>query len=381
LPMRDKKPRLYLSPPHMSGHEETFVAEAFRSNWIAPLGPMVDAFEREFCDYIGVGHATALMSGTAGLHLALLVLGVTSGDEVLCATLTFSASANAIVYAGGVPAFIDCDKSTWTIDPDLLEAELSACVQRGRKPKAVMAVDLYGQCADYGRIEDICRRYEVPVIEDAAEALGAAYGGKKAGRFGRLAVFSFNGNKIITTSGGGMLVSSDGELIRRARFLATQARDPAPHYEHTTIGYNYRMSNILAAVGRGQLKVIEERVAARRRNFELYRKALGGLPGVGFMPEAAYGRSNRWLTCITVDPEEFGASREDIRSALEEENIEARPVWKPMHLQPVFASCRKRGGDTAADIFAKGLCLPSGSNLREEDIDRISARVRGCAHS
>jgi len=374
----DKNPRIYLSPPHMSGHEETFVAEAFRSNWIAPLGPMVDAFEREMCDYIGVGHATALLSGTAALHLALLLLGVQSGDEVLCATLTFSASANAIVYTGAVPAFIDCDRKTWTIDPDLLEAELSACVKRGRKPKAVMAVDLYGQCADYGRIEDICRRYEVPVIEDAAEALGATCSGKKAGRFGRLAVFSFNGNKIITTSGGGMLVSSDGEMIRKARFLAAQARDPAPHYEHTTIGYNYRMSNILAAVGRGQLKVIEERVAARRRNFELYRKTLGGLPGVGFMPEAAYGRSNRWLTCITVEPEEFGASREDIRSALEEENIEARPVWKPMHLQPVFASCRKRGGDTAAEIFAKGLCLPSGSNLREEDINRVSAIVRGC---
>ena len=374
------EPRLYLSPPHMSGREEEYVAEAFRSNWIAPLGPMVDAFEREVCDYIGGGYATALMSGTAALHLALLLLGVKPGDEVLCATLTFSASANAIMYTGAVPAFIDCERKTWTIDPDLLEVELSACAKRGRKPRAVMAVDLYGQCADYRRIEDICRRYEVPMIEDAAEALGATCSGKKAGCFGQMAVFSFNGNKIITTSGGGMLVSSDGELIRKARFLASQARDPAPHYEHTTIGYNYRMSNILAAVGRGQLKVLNERVAARRQNFELYRKALGGLPGVGFMPEAAYGRSNRWLTCITVEPEEFGASREDIRLALEEENIEARPVWKPMHLQPVFAMCRKRGGDTAAEIFANGLCLPSGSNLREEDINRVSAIVRGCQY-
>jgi dTDP-4-amino-4,6-dideoxygalactose transaminase len=376
--LRMVKPRIYLSPPHMSGYEEQFVAEAFRSNWIAPLGPMVDAFEREMCEYVGVEHATALSSGTAALHLALLLLGVKTGDKVLCASLTFSASANAIMYTGALPVFIDCDRETWTIDPDLLEEELAACAKKGRRPGAVMAVDLYGQCADYGRIEDICRGYEVPLIEDAAEALGATYNGKKAGCFGRMAVFSFNGNKIITTSGGGMLVSSEGELIRKAGFLANQARDPAPHYEHSTIGYNYRMSNILAAVGRGQLKVIEERVAARRRNFELYRKALEGAPGVSFMPEAAYGRSNRWLTCITVEPGEFGASRENIRLALEAENIEARPVWKPMHLQPVFASCRKRGGDTAAEIFAKGLCLPSGSNLREEDINRVSAIVRGC---
>ena len=370
--------RVYLSPPHMSGRELELIQEAFASNWIAPLGPMVDAFEREMCEYVGVEHATALVSGTAALHLALLILGIRVGDEVLCASLTFSASANAIVYTGAVPVFIDCDRETWNVDPDLLEEELAACAKRGLRPEAVMAIDLYGQCADYGRIEDICRRYEVPLIEDAAEALGATYNGKKAGCFGRMAVFSFNGNKIITTSGGGMLVSSDGEMIRKARFLATQARDPAPHYEHSTIGYNYRMSNILAAVGRGQLKVIEERIAARRRNFELYRKALEDVPGVSFMPEATYGRSNRWLTCITVEPKEFGASREDIRLALEAENIEARPVWKPMHLQPVFASCRKRGGDTAAEIFTKGLCLPSGSNLREEDINRVSAIVRGC---
>jgi len=367
-----------LSPPHLSGRELELIQEAFASNWIAPLGPMVDAFEREMCEYVGVEHATALVSGTAALHLALLILGIRVGDEVLCASLTFSASANAIVYTGAVPVFIDCDRETWNVDPDLLEEELAACAKRGLRPEAVMAIDLYGQCADYGRIEDICRRYEVPLIEDAAEALGATYNGKKAGCFGRMAVFSFNGNKIITTSGGGMLVSSDGEMIRKARFLATQARDPAPHYEHSTIGYNYRMSNILAAVGRGQLKVIEERIAARRRNFELYRKALEDVPGVSFMPEATYGRSNRWLTCITVEPKEFGASREDIRLALEAENIEARPVWKPMHLQPVFASCRKRGGDTAAEIFTKGLCLPSGSNLREEDINRVSAIVRGC---
>jgi pyridoxal phosphate-dependent aminotransferase EpsN len=360
----------------MSGHEEEFVTEAFRSNWIAPLGPMVDAFERELCDYVGVQYATALTSGTAALHLALMLLCAKPGDEVLCATLTFSASANAIVYTGASPVFIDCDRETWNVSPDLLEEELAACASRGKRPAAIMAVDLYGQCADYGRIEDICRRYEVPLIEDAAEALGATCNGKKAGCFGRMAVFSFNGNKIITTSGGGMLVSTDGELIRKARFLATQARDPAPHYEHSTIGYNYRMSNILAAVGRGQLKVIEERIAARQQNFEFYRKALEGLPGIAFMPEAPNGRSNRWLTCITVDPDEFGATREDIRLALEAENIEARPVWKPMHLQPVFASCRRRGGDTAAELFDKGLCLPSGSSLRDEDLRRIVNIVR-----
>jgi len=369
-------PRIYLSPPHMSGHEEAFVAEAFRSNWIAPLGPMVDAFEQEMCAYVGVPHATALMSGTAALHLALLLLGVKPGDEVLCSTLTFSASANAIVYAGARPVFIDCDRETWNLSPDFLEEELSACAVRGKRPAAVMAVDLYGQCADYGRIEDSCRRYDVPFIEDAAEALGATYGGKKAGCFGRMAIFSFNGNKIITTSGGGMLVSDDGELIRKARFLATQARDPAPHYEHSTVGYNYRMSNLLAAVGRGQLKVIEERIAARRRNCELYQAALGDLPGISFMPEAPYGRSNRWLTCITVNPDEFGATREDIRLALEAENIEARPVWKPMHLQSVFASCRRRGGETAAELFDRGLCLPSGSSLREKDLRRTVDIVR-----
>lgn len=367
----DKVARIYLSPPHMSGYEEEFVAEAFRSNWIAPLGPMVDAFEGEFCKYIGVQHATALSSGTAALHLAMLALAINAGDEVLCATLTFSASANAITYVGAQPVFIDCDRTTWNIDPDLLDEELAACAERGRRPRAVMAVDLYGQCADYGRIEDICRRYEMPLVEDSAEALGATCNGKKAGCFGRMAVFSFNGNKIITTSGGGMLVSSDGELVRKARFLATQARDPAPHYEHSTIGYNYRMSNLLAAIGRGQLKVIDEHVTARRRNCELYREALGDLPGIGFMPEASYGRSNKWLTCILVDPTEFGATREDIRLALEAENIESRPVWKPMHMQPVFKAHRKRGGEVAEDIFSRGLCLPSGSNLSTDDLNRI----------
>jgi len=368
--------RIYLSPPHMSKYEEQFVAEAFRSNWIAPLGPMVDAFEREMCEYVGVPHATALMSGTAALHLALLLVGVKPGDEVLCATLTFSASANAIVYAGAAPVFIDCDRETWNISPDLLEEELAECAAQGKRPAAVMAVDLYGQCADYGRIEEICRRFEVPLIEDSAEALGASCNGKKAGSFGRAAVFSFNGNKIITTSGGGMLVSDDEELIRRARFLATQARDPAPHYQHSTIGYNYRMSNILAAIGRGQLKVLDERVEARRRNFDYYQQHL--MPGISFMPEAPYGRCTRWLTCIVVDPEAFGAKREDICLALEKDNIEARPLWKPMHLQPVFAGCRVRGGAVSAGLFECGLCLPSGSLMTNNDLARVVGIIESC---
>jgi len=362
----------------MSGYEEEFVAEAFRSNWIAPLGPMVDSFEREMCEYVGVEHATALSSGTAALHLALLLLGIRAGDEVLCATLTFSASANAITYVGAQPIFIDCDRKTWNLDPDLLEEELALCGKRGRRPGAVMAVDLYGQCADYGRIEDMCRRYEVPLIEDAAEALGATCNGKKAGCFGRMAVFSFNGNKIITTSGGGMLVSDDVELIRRARFLATQARDPAPHYEHSHIGYNYRMSNILAAIGRGQLKALDERIATRQRNYEQYRAALSGLPGIEFTPIASYGSPNYWLTVILISSERFGMDREAVRLALEAENIESRPVWKPMHLQPVFSHCRVVGGAVAAGIFDKGLCLPSGTAMTDSDLERIVSVVRGC---
>jgi len=362
----------------MSGFEERFVAEAFRSNWIAPLGPMVDAFERELCAYVGIQHATALSSGTAALHLSMMLLGIKRGDEVLCSTLTFSASANAISYVGAKPVFLDCDRKSWNIDPDLLEEELAECVKKDRKPGAVMAVDLYGQCADYGRIEEICRRFEVPLIEDSAEALGASCNGKKAGSFGRAAVFSFNGNKIITTSGGGMLVSDDEELIRRARFLATQARDPAPHYQHSTIGYNYRMSNILAAIGRGQLKVLDERVEARRRNFDYYQQHLGLLPGISFMPEAPYGRCTRWLTCIVVDREAFGANREDIRLALEKENIEARPLWKPMHLQPVFAGCRVRGGAVSENLFKRGLCLPSGSQMTYNDLERVVGIIKSC---
>lgn len=368
--------RIYLSPPHIGEMELELVKDAFASNWVAPLGPHVDAFEKEFAALIGVRHAAALSSGTAALHLALRLLQLEPGDEVICSSLTFVASANPIVYEGGRPVFIDADPATWNLDPDLLAEELKWSAARGRRPRAVIVVDLYGQSADYDRIERISAEYQIPIIEDAAESLGATYKGRMTGTFGRLAAFSFNGNKIITTSGGGMLVSDDAALIERARFLATQARDPAPHYQHSTIGYNYRMSNILAAIGRGQLKVLADRIRARRRNFEYYRRALGDLPGIAFMPEAPYGRATRWLTCLTVDPSAFGATRDDIRLALEAANIEARPVWKPLHLQPVFAQCRTRGGRVAEAIFEHGLCLPSGSSLTESDLERIVAIIR-----
>jgi dTDP-4-amino-4,6-dideoxygalactose transaminase len=367
--------RIYLSPPHMGAEERKLLLEAFDSNWIAPLGPQVDAFEREVAEKVGVAHAAALSSGTAAIHLALEILGVAGGDEVITSTLTFSATVNPIVYRGASPVFVDSSPDTWNMDPGLLEEELAACARRGKLPKAVVSVDLYGQCADYDRIQAACARYQVPLVEDAAEALGATYHGKAAGSLGALSILSFNGNKIITTSGGGMLLSGRKDWIERARFLATQARDPAPHYQHTTIGYNYRLSNLLAAVGRGQLRVLDERVEQRRANNAFYRKALADAPGLEFMPEAAYGRMNAWLTCITVDPARFGASREDIRLRLEKRNVESRPVWKPMHLQPVFSRHRVRGGAVAAKLFEDGLCLPSGSSLTADERASVVAEV------
>ena len=367
--------RIYLSAPHMSGEELELVKEAFATNWIAPLGPHVDGFEHDIAHFTGIAHAAALSSGTAAIHLALRLLGMKPGDEVLCSTFTFSASANPIAYEGGHPVFIDSEKTSWNMDPALLAEELAACAARGRLPRAVIVVDLYGQCADYDPIVDTCARYDVPIIQDSAEALGATYKGRMAGAQGRLGVFSFNGNKIITTSGGGMLVSDDAALIERARFLATQARDPAPHYQHSQIGFNYRMSNVLAGIGRGQLRALPERIAARRRNFEHYKSALGGLPGIAFMPIAEHGEPNYWLTCITIDPAKFGATREQVRLALEAANIESRPVWKPLHLQPVFADSRTRGGEVSAHIFERGLCLPSGSSLSTADLERICTLV------
>jgi len=364
--------RVYLSPPHVAPRDRALLLEAFDSGWIAPLGPQVDAFEREFAQKLGTGHAVALSSGTAALHLALVLLGVRPGDEVFTSTLTFAATANAIRYVGATPVFIDSDRRTWNMDPALLAEELDAAARHGRRPAAVIVVDLYGQCADYDPILEACRRHGVPVVEDAAEALGATYRGRPAGTLGQIGCFSFNGNKIITTSGGGMFVCQDGSQADLARKLATQAREPAPHYEHTTIGYNYRMSNLLAAVGRGQLQVLEERVSARRANFAFYRAALGELPGVEFMPEHPAGRPTRWLTCLTLDPVRFGTDREAVRLALEAENIESRPGWKPMHLQPAFSGCRVRGGAVAEDLFRRGLCLPSGSNLSQADRRRVA---------
>ena len=363
----------------MSPEERTLLLEAFDSNWIAPLGPQVDAFEREFAEKLGLGQSAALSSGTAALHLSLLLLGVGAGDEVVTSTLTFAATANAITYTGATPVFIDSEPATWNMDPDLLEQELRAGARRGKRPKAVVVVDLYGQCADYQRILQVCRRYEVPLIEDAAEALGATYAGQAAGTFGAIGCFSFNGNKIITTSGGGMLVSDNPQYVQQARFLASQARDPAPHYQHSRIGYNYRMSNLLAAVGRGQLRNLAARVAQRRANFDFYRQALGDLPGIAFMPEDPRGRSTRWLTCITIDPGRFGADRQAVCLALEKENIESRPIWKPMHLQPVFRGCRIRGGALAESLFRDGLCLPSGSSLTADDRKRVVQTVREVA--
>lgn len=366
--------RIYLSPPHMTGREMGFVQNAFDSNWVAPLGPHVDAFEKETAEYLGCMGALALSSGTAALHLGLKLLGVLPGDTVFCSSLTFSASVNPAIYEGAGPVFIDSDRETWNMSPSALNRAFEAAEKNGRLPRAVIAVDLYGQSANYGPILELCSRYNVPVLEDAAESLGSTYGQKKCATLGKLGALSFNGNKIITTGGGGMLVSDDLEMLEKARFWATQARDPAPHYQHSEIGYNYRMSNILAAIGRAQLEAIEGRIEARRRVFESYRCALGNIPGISFMPESSYGRANRWLTVMLVAPE-TGITPSIIRNALEEENIDSRPIWKPMHLQPVFEKYpffpHREGEDISAELFEQGICLPSGSNLTKENLSRI----------
>ena len=365
----------------MGADEFELVREAFATNWIAPLGPQVDAFEREFAALVGSPHAAALSSGTAAVHLSLRLLGLKPGEEVFCSNLTFSASANPIVYEGGRPVFIDCERASWNMDPARLAEALADRSNKGRLPCAVMLVHLYGQSADIDAIAALCAQYGVTLIEDAAEALGATYKGIAPGTRGRMGIYSFNGNKIITTSGGGMLVSAEEALIKKARFLATQARDPAPHYQHSELGYNYRLSNVLAAIGRGQLRVLTDRVNARRANCEFYQKTFADLPGLEFMPEAPWGRSTRWLTCVLIDPRIFGADRETVRLALKAENIEARPVWKPMHLQPVFAGCAAFGGEVAEDLFTRGLCLPSGSNLSTDDLERVANAVRRCARA
>jgi len=451
--------RIFLSPPHLGTEELNFVLEAFSSNYIAPLGPQVDEFEKAFSEYTGIGHSVALSSGTAAMHLALLDLGVGPGDEVVASTLTFIGSVTPVTFLGAKTVFIDCDRESWNMDPGLLAEELKNCAKRGKLPKAVIPTDLYGQCCDYERIFDICGHYEVPVVVDAAEAMGAKYCSKEqnesrkygegsrehndsrengvrsreqnnsreksvrskeqevrdqkpenqfkiqnskfkiarhAGWGAKASVFSFNGNKIMTTSGGGMLASDDKELIEHARFLSQQARDPFPHYEHSEIGYNYRMSNILAAIGRGQLKVLDERVKRKREIFNYYKDALGDIDGIEFMPRPEWSRSNRWLTVILITPDVFGADREQVRLALEDENIESRPVWKPMHMQPVFDtgksgiesqkkftdkkrySCRVVGGNVSEDLFNRGLCLPSGTAMTNADLDRIIDTIFRC---
>jgi dTDP-4-amino-4,6-dideoxygalactose transaminase len=368
--------RIFLSPPDVGEEERSLLLEAFDSNWVAPLGPQVDAFERELAEVGGVGHAAALSSGTAALHLALQLLGVGPGDDVLIPTLTFVATANAAVYVGARPVFVDVDPSTWCLDPMLLADELERRARAGQLPAVVLPVDIYGQCADYEAISATCDRYEVPFVEEAAEAVGATYRDRPSGSFGVMAVYSFNGNKIITTAGGGALLSDRADFIDQARHLATQAREPAPHYEHARVGYNYRLSNLLAAVGRGQLRGLPTKIARRREIKRRYMQALGELPGVGFMPDAPYGVPTNWLTVMTLDPDAANASTAAVRERLEADDIEARPAWKPMHLQPLFAEAPVVGGEVAARIFATGVCLPSGSSLSDDDQDRVIAIVR-----
>ncbi len=374
--------RIYLSSPHMSEHEQQFVSEAFASNWIAPLGAHVDAFEQELAAYLGIDGALALCSGTAAIHLALRLLEVGPGDTVFCSSFTFIASANPILYQGAVPVFIDSEPASWNMSPAALQQAFQAAEHSGKLPKAVIVVNLYGQSADLTPIITICNHYGVPVVEDAAESLGATYQGKASGSCGRFGIFSFNGNKIITTSGGGMLVANDTEALEKARFWATQARDPARHYQHCEVGYNYRLSNVLAAIGRGQLRVLEERINARRAVFERYFAVLADVAGIEFMPEALYGRSTRWLTALTIDPKQCGVTAIDIIDALAEQNIEARPVWKPLHLQPLFNGCAyypHAGNDSISDsLFAAGICLPSGSNMTEEDQCRVITGICKC---
>ncbi len=393
--------RIFLSPPHMSGNEQKSISKAFASNYIAPLGPQVDAFEKAFSRYTGIKHCVALTSGTAAMHLAMQLIGVQQGDEVFASTLTFIGSVSPVTFLGARPVFIDSDHNTWNMSPDLLAAELKRCHGMGRLPKAVIPTDIYGQCADYDKIYDVCAEYGVPVVVDSAEALGATYlssrnGKIHAGKGATAAIFSFNGNKIITTSGGGMLASDDKTLIDKARFLSQQAKDPFPHYEHSEIGFNYRLSNISAAIGLEQLKVVDSRVKKKREIFDYYRKMLEDLPGVEFMPEAVYGQCSRWLTVLLITPRLFGTDRESVRLALEAENIESRPVWKPMHQQPVFDvgcsgglqgccngkraySARVVGGVVSEDLFERGLCLPSGTAMSLSDLERVVDIVRSQA--
>jgi dTDP-4-amino-4,6-dideoxygalactose transaminase len=372
-----QQPRIYLSSPHMGTNEFTYVQEAFETNWISPVGPHLQHFESQLVRYNSVSHCAALSSGTAAIHLALIILNVQRGDEVICSSFTFSGSCNPIAYQQAIPVFVDSERETWNMDPELLKEAIEDRIQKtGKKPTAIIVVHLYGMPAKINEIMAIARHYEIPVIEDAAEALGSMVDGQKLGSFGDLGVFSFNGNKIITTSGGGALVSNHQQWIDKARFLATQARDAAPHYQHSEIGYNYRLSNVCAGIGRGQMEVLDARIAARRDNFDFYRQQLGDRPGFSFVEEPRGFFSNRWLTTVLVNPKlNNGTDREAIRVALEKENIETRPLWKPMHLQPVFRQYPAYVSGVSEALFEQGLCLPSGSNLLTADKERVVAEI------
>jgi dTDP-4-amino-4,6-dideoxygalactose transaminase len=377
---RELSHRVWLSSPHLGEEETLFVEDAFKTNWIAPLGPHVDGFETELASHVGVGHAAAVTSGTAAIHLGLILLGVQPGDTVFCSSLTFVGSCNPILYCGAKPVFVDSEPETWNMSPAALERAFDWAKRERRMPSCVILVNLYGQSANMDALLPICERYGVPVLEDAAESLGAHYKGKSSGAFGKVAVYSFNGNKIITTSGGGMLVSDDPDLIARARKLSTQAREPAPHYEHTEVGFNYRMSNVLAGIGRGQLRVLEQRVSQRRRVFERYVEAMTDFQQMQWMPEPEGCHSTRWLTCFTLRGPDAEARSRQVMKALERHLIEARPVWKPMHLQPLFEGApyfsHETGIDISADLFRTGICLPSGSNLDAVQQDRVIDHLR-----
>lgn len=370
-----KKDRIFLSSPHMSGNEQKYIQEAFYSNWIAPFGNNVEGLESELADYNFVTETAVLTSGTAAIHIALRLLNVNAGDTVFCSDLTFVASANPILYQSAKPVFIDSEMDTWNMSPTALKRALDDAMTEKILPKAVIIVNLYGQSARIDELVSICDEYDVPVIEDAAESIGSEYKGKKSGTFGKLGVFSFNGNKIITSSGGGALVSNDQDVLKKARFLSTQARDPAVHYQHSELGYNYRMSNVVAGIGRGQLEVLDKRVEQRRSIYKRYFEAFGNIDGIRFQPELDYTKSNRWLTALTIDPEKVGVSRDDIINKLTDADIEARPVWKPMHLQPLFdGACYysyKPGESISGFLFEYGLCLPSGSNMSAEEQGRV----------
>jgi len=362
----------------MGGSEESYVREAFESNWLSTVGPNITAFEQEFEARVGLA-AVALGSGTAAIHLGLRLLGVVPGDEVLCPTLTFVASSNPIRYLGAEPVFLDSDYKSWNLDPNILEDALRQRAQQNKLPRALVVVHLYGQCADMDPILSLCWRYGVPVLEDAAEALGSTYHGRPAGTFGDVATFSFNGNKIITTTGGGMLVTGSASWIEKVRFWSQQARDAAIAYEHSELGYNYRMSNVLAGIGRGQLEVLDLRVKQRRAIAFQYRDAFADLPGISLMPQATYGLHTNWLSCLLIDEELFGCSRDALIQALDASNVESRPVWKPMHLQPLYARCERYGGEVAEDLFRRGICLPSSSSLSLEEQLHVVNTVRGAA--